>query len=97
MGPVRARPQRHVSAVAVELPDEGGVVVEGVGRGEGGGVVASPEAAGAAEGGEAGGGGEAGAEEGEDVSGGLEVGGEGLEVGRGDLGWGGGGHSGDDG
>lgn len=64
--------------VAVELPYQGGVVVEGVGRRERGGFVASPETACAAECGEAGGGGEAGAEEGEDVGGGLEVGGEGF-------------------
>ena len=67
---IRLRPQRHVAAVAVELPYQCRVRGEGFRGGEADGVVGAPEAAGAAEGGEAGGGGEAGAEEGEHAGGG---------------------------
>lgn len=90
-----------MSSVAVELPHEAGVRGEGFGGCEGDGVVGSPVASCAAEGGEAGGGGESGTAEGEDAGGGLEVFCEGVEVGLGDgavVGiwvWGGGGGHGD--
>lgn len=55
--------------VVVELPHQGGVSLEGLGAGQGGGVVAPPEAALAAEGGDAGLRRDAGAGEGHHVLG----------------------------
>ncbi len=67
-------------SVAVKLPDQARVGQERTGRGEVGGIVATPEATGTAEGGQAGGSGEAGAEDGDDAVGALEVCGEGFEI-----------------
>lgn len=75
-----------MSPVAVELPDQARVGKEGAGRGEGGGVVRTPEASSAAESWEAGRGGDSGTEDGEDATGLPQVDGEGLEVGGGDAG-----------
>lgn len=65
--------QGEVPPVIVELPDERGVVGEGLGGGELSGLVVAPVAPRAAEGWEAGRGAEAGAEEGEDPGGGGEM------------------------
>ena len=74
-----------MSSVVIELPYEAGIAGECFWRCEIEGVVVAPEATGAAEGGQAGGGGEAGAAEGEDAGGLFEVGGEGGEVWLGDC------------
>ncbi len=53
MRSVRFRLQRHVFAPGVEEPDEGGIVLEGIGRGQRGGLMVAPESAGTAERGQA--------------------------------------------
>lgn len=72
-----------MAAVPVKHPDEARVPAKGGRRGEGGGVVVPPEAAGAAKGGQAGRGREPGAAEGEDAPAGAEDLVEGVHVGAG--------------
>lgn len=69
-----------MSSVSVEQPHQTRVGPEGAHGGERGGIVVPPESAGAAEGWQAGGGGEAGPTEGEDAARGAEGGVEGLNV-----------------
>lgn len=67
MAGIRLRLQRHVLAPGVEEPDEGGVVLEGLGGRQRRGLVIAPETAIAAEGRQARGDGQSGAAEGEDA------------------------------
>jgi len=70
---VRGGAEGGASTLGVELPDEAGVAAKTGWGGDEEDVVVAPEAVDVAEGGEAGGGGEAGADDGDDAGGLGEV------------------------